>query len=324
MRAPNLVRLYIGGCILATLLETRLQHHVDMGAMQTSILIAASFTLALFSSIAMYRVFFHRLQRFPGPRIAAVSKFWHMSHCLSSKNHLLLEKLHRQYGDFVRTGPSEITCFHPDVLAKLDGPGNKMTKSSWYDFILPHVGVTTIRDRPYHDQRRRVWTKGLSTRDLSHYQAYINSQAKKLEARITTAAEKKAVFDFSTYAYWFSFDVMGLFALSRPFDMLELEEWHYSVVTLRRAMRLIGPLSPVPWLAQIGFRFLRGYWVVKDWYNMIEWCTKRMEERIIVCASWRRWSTWLTRCRAKILVTLLNASLRIRSRGMHSRRIIIF
>lgn len=30
-------------------------------------------------------------------------------------NHTLLEKLFHKYGDFVRTGPSEITVFHPDV-----------------------------------------------------------------------------------------------------------------------------------------------------------------------------------------------------------------
>lgn len=281
MKAPNLVKLYFAGCIAIVLLETRLK--VEKHGIRSGVLVAGSFTVALFSSMAIYRIFFHRTRHFPGPRLAAVSKLWHMYHCLNGQNHLLLEKLHRQYGDFVRTGPSEITIFHPDALVKLDGPGNKTTKSDWYDFILPHVGVTTIRDRSYHDQRRRVWTKGLSTSDLSRYQEYISAQAQKLEAIIAASANSNVTVNFSTYAYWFSFDVMGLFVLSRSFDMLHQEEWHYSVVTLRRAMRLLGPLSSVPWLGQLGFKFLRGYWVVKDWYTMIEFCASRMQERINVC-----------------------------------------
>ena len=62
------------------------------------------YTLCLLASISVYRLFFHRLRGFPGPILAGVSKFWHVAHCLDSKNHILLEKLHQEYGDFVRIG----------------------------------------------------------------------------------------------------------------------------------------------------------------------------------------------------------------------------
>ena len=62
------------------------------------------YILFLLGSISIYRVFFHRLRNFPGPFLASVSKFWHVAHCLDSKNHTLLAKLHREYGDFVRIG----------------------------------------------------------------------------------------------------------------------------------------------------------------------------------------------------------------------------
>ena len=47
---------------------------------------------------------FHPLHHFPGPALAKVSKLWNVAHCLGSKNHLLLDGLHKEYGDFVRTG----------------------------------------------------------------------------------------------------------------------------------------------------------------------------------------------------------------------------
>ena len=62
------------------------------------------YILSLLASISIYRVFFHRLREFPGPFLASVSKLWHVAHCLDSKNHILLERLHLEYGDFVRTG----------------------------------------------------------------------------------------------------------------------------------------------------------------------------------------------------------------------------
>ena len=57
-----------------------------------------------FSSILVYRLFLHPLYHFPGPRGAAVSKLWHIYNNLSCQNHLLLDDLHKRYGDFVRTG----------------------------------------------------------------------------------------------------------------------------------------------------------------------------------------------------------------------------
>lgn len=64
------------------------------------------------------------------------------------------------------TGPNEITIFDPEGLQRLDGPGNKNTKSVFYDFLLPNVGIETIRDKAWHDERRRIWTKAFSTRSI--------------------------------------------------------------------------------------------------------------------------------------------------------------
>jgi len=66
--------------------------------------ILTSYLASLFSSISIYRIFFHRLHAFPGPKLAALTKFWHVFQARNSTNHLLLQDLHHRYGTFVRTG----------------------------------------------------------------------------------------------------------------------------------------------------------------------------------------------------------------------------
>lgn len=75
---------------------------------------------------------------------------------------------------------------------------------------------------------------------------------------------------------------MGDFIFAKDFGMLATEEWHVIVVKLRRALSLLGPLSSVPWLAHIAFRFIPGIWVVKDWFAMMKWCHAQMDERVKV------------------------------------------
>ncbi|KAF3480939.1 uncharacterized protein GIQ15_06286 [Arthroderma uncinatum] len=280
MKAPVLTKYYFSIIVAVILGEVIYDAYRDIPIAWRGAILLVTFTVSLFSSIIFYRIFLHRDRHFPGPFLAGVTKLWHTFHSISAQNHLVLEKLHRQYGDFVRTGPAEITIFHPEAIAKFDGPGNKCSKSVWYDFLLPHVGVNTIRNKPFHDQRRRIWTKGLSTNEIGIYESRIASQVKELDEIISDMATRQEPVDFLKYSYFFSFDVMGLFVFSRSFDMLHKNEWHYSISMMRKAMKFLGPVSSVPWLGQIGLKLLKGYWVIKDWHAMIKWCENRMAEYV--------------------------------------------
>lgn len=93
----------------------------------------------LMASIAIYRFFFHRLTKasFTGPPLARVSKLWHVWACRTSKNHRFMYNLRKEYGDFVRTGPSEVAVFHPDVFMATDGPRSECIKSEVSLFSKP-------------------------------------------------------------------------------------------------------------------------------------------------------------------------------------------
>ncbi|MCJ1455714.1 hypothetical protein MMC28_006070 [Mycoblastus sanguinarius] len=240
---------------------------------------------SIFGSMTIYRTLFHRLRGFPGPIFAKVTKLWHVAQVLDSKNYLYLSRLHRNYGDFVRTGPSELTIFNAEVLGAIDGPANHCTKAVWYDALQPESLINTTRDKVIHTQRRRIWDHAFTAKALPKYYEKIVHYAQRLERRISNSAEKRL--DASALLYEFSFDLMGDFAFARAADKDndQNEEWHAAISSLHNGMALLGPLSPVPWLLHIG---LGMSWVpiVRDWNRMVSFCKGCMEQR-------RKISSWL-------------------------------
>lgn len=83
-------------------------------AFREASIIAASYFTAIFTSMTIYRLFFHRLSKFPGPKLAAVTKLWHVFKIRHSTNHLWLKELHEKYGSVIRTGRS-IPLFYTNV-----------------------------------------------------------------------------------------------------------------------------------------------------------------------------------------------------------------
>ena len=186
MRAPHILAGHILVILVKLLIDLRTQV-LSCQAVSYSFEPVVGYLFGLFSSIVLYRLSpSHRLRKFNGPRLAAVSKLWQVWQCRDSRNHELMSRLHEKYGDFVRTGmvnststpvtgitttewhficvgPSEIASFHPDSFSVLEGFGTKCTRSDFYDIMLPNNSVVFTRSKPMHDARRPVWSAALST-----------------------------------------------------------------------------------------------------------------------------------------------------------------
>ena len=104
MRAPTLFRFYIVLFLAFLYLEISIRNHDILLGIKEAIEIFVAYTLSLLTSIVVYRKYFHRLRHFPGPFMAGITKLWQTTKTLDSQNHLLLDRLYEQYGDFVRTG----------------------------------------------------------------------------------------------------------------------------------------------------------------------------------------------------------------------------
>ncbi|KAI0112259.1 cytochrome P450 [Nemania sp. FL0031] len=287
MEGPLLTRIY-SGLIITVLYAEYCYHHDFVTAILAASSITASYLAGLFISIAIYRKYFHRLRHFPGPSVAAVTKFWHVWKCSRDDNYLLLEELSKKYGPIIRTGPEELTVIDPVVFSVIDGPKSQCTKAAWYDIFLPQVALNTTRSAGDHASRRRIWDRGFGPAALACYEERIAEYADLLVARIEGLVSRGRLADSHEYVTvnvtewfsWFAFDVMGEFAFAKSFGMLQDGKWHTKVRLLIEAMSMLGPVSPVPWLAQLMLNVKPRLPLVKDWFAMLQWCKECMDERL--------------------------------------------
>jgi len=111
LQSPTIFRIAILAPIIVFLVNFR---HLDIrisDAAISSACVVASFASSLFTSMTVYRIFFHRTRKFPGPKLAGVTKLYHMWNvALKSDQYQWLEKMHQEYGSFVRTGTADISA----------------------------------------------------------------------------------------------------------------------------------------------------------------------------------------------------------------------
>lgn len=73
-------------------------------------ILSTAFNSAIFTSILVYRVFFHRLRRFPGPLAAKITRLYSAYRTSQSLQYYKqVGKWNEQYGDFIRTGEQQAT-----------------------------------------------------------------------------------------------------------------------------------------------------------------------------------------------------------------------
>lgn len=113
---------------------------------------------------------------------------------------------------------------------------------------------------------------------LPHYKQQILSLIDELDNCIQADIRAGRISEVSDFFHWLAFDRMGKFVLGKSFNMLTHQHWHHVILRLQKALSLLGPLSPVPWLVQIAFRLMPPVWLLKDWVAMVVWCESQLKQ----------------------------------------------
>ncbi|KAK7519088.1 putative benzoate 4-monooxygenase cytochrome P450 [Phyllosticta citriasiana] len=207
-----------------------------------------AFNGGILLSISLYRLFFHPLRKFPGPRLAKLTHFY--TAYLSSKElkyHNEVSDMCDKYGDCIRTGPRELCFVRKSAVPLLYGPDSKCIKSTWYlqqDVDPKRSSLFMIREPCAHKTRRRAWDKG--------------------------------IIDVILWTALLPFDVMGEVAFSKDLGGVEQGVEQPAIAEMHSHMAFVGTLIHVPWLLNFLGR-LRG--ATGSYGLFFSWCQNQLAKK---------------------------------------------
>ncbi|GAW25695.1 putative cytochrome P450 [Rosellinia necatrix] len=169
--------MYGNKCILASIagfaLSTTVQFHLFQlsanAAVLRTIVIASSYLGGLYSSIVIFRLFFHPLSRFPGPLGCKISSAWFATYLAGRDVFRQLVKLHQEHGNFVQFGSNDLSISHPKAVQAIYDLDSGCSKSNFYDLTRPMVSLQSTRDDAFHSRRRRIWSAAFGNKNLRDY-----------------------------------------------------------------------------------------------------------------------------------------------------------
>ncbi|OCL07514.1 putative benzoate 4-monooxygenase cytochrome P450, partial [Glonium stellatum] len=228
--------------------------------------------------IVVYRLFFHRLHKFPGPFGAKLTRFYAVSR--ASKNiqyHKEVAKMHEQYGDFIRTGPREICIVRKSAVALIYGPNSECRKSTWYSQVSSDYKKCSIhltRNFNDHRKRRKAWDRSLSTKALSIYEPQIKSKTDFFIKQLDARAGKPV--DVTAWSMLFSFDIMGVVGFGKDFNNLTSGNEHPAIRAVHEHIAFLGVMSNIPWLLNL-IGSMPG--ASAGYSGFFNWCANELEEK---------------------------------------------
>ncbi|KAF1836188.1 cytochrome P450 46A1 [Decorospora gaudefroyi] len=242
---------------------------------------------------AIYRVYFHPLSKFPGPKLYAATRIpWVISTVRGTRNDVLRD-LHQKYGHVVRINHDELSFTDPDCWKDIDGHGTKGTAGS-----LPHKywarygtapngthNIISTRDED-HTRQRKIFTPAFSDRALKQQEPlfvrYADQLVLKLREGVENRSDKK--FDMVRMYNYATFDVMADLTFGESLHMLENDEYDPWVTTIFGGLKIgswFGILQYYPWLWRAFKRYVPESVNKKrmDFFNhSVERVTKRLEK----------------------------------------------
>ncbi|KAK4135118.1 putative cytochrome P450 oxidoreductase [Trichocladium antarcticum] len=269
--APSILVSYVS-IFAATALVVRI--FLDMPISTVSQL-GACHVAGLYASMVVYRAFFHRLAAFPGPFLARVSNFY-ITALSMKKLHLFdeVQKLHAQYGDYVRLGPTELSIADPEAVRAIYGSLSPVSKGPWYTLQEPRVPLFTVRDKQEHARRRKVWDLAFTTKALNGYDPRITKSVNQLVAVVDQ--NEGQPLDVSKWFACFSFDVMEDLAFNDSSNMLAEGKEGRIFQTIRNNMFALALFSHLPWLATFPKRIPL---INKNYLEFWAWLQNKIDER---------------------------------------------
>jgi len=226
---------------------------LDRTSTSTLLTIALGTCLCYIIGLAVYRLFWHPLAKFPGPKIAALTLLYEFYHDVirGGQYTWVIKSMHERYGPIVRISPSELHIGDPAFYDKLytssTNPREKWATTANL-FMISTAFVSQV-DSELHRVRRAPFNHLFSKRSVGQLSPVIVKHVQKLCARLAewhgTGQPVNLRYAYAALAV----DVVTDYSFAQPYAALEdpdfAPQWADAVDAI---LRLVYVNVYFPWL----------------------------------------------------------------------------
>ncbi|KAL4926326.1 cytochrome P450 [Aspergillus undulatus] len=200
-------------------------------------------------SLSIYRLYFHPLARFPGPRLNAISSLPSISSLLRGRLGFENKQLHDKYGSVVRVSPNELSFSSAQAWEDIYGFKTGGRKNMHKDPIhvgsvdpLPGASTLTMADDANHARQRRAMSHSFSEKALKEQEYIIQHYVDIFISKLKGMADEKLEFNLVNWLNFATFDIIGDLAFGEPFGCLDLGAFHSWVALIFETVK-VGALE---------------------------------------------------------------------------------
>ncbi|KAJ3494206.1 hypothetical protein NLG97_g4228 [Lecanicillium saksenae] len=185
---------------------------------------AAAGLIVLLLARSVYRLYFHPLSGFPGPKIAAVSHLYEFYHDVLRDGMFIweIERMHKKYGPIVRINPRELhikdSLFYDEIYASGSRKRDKDPKFVPI-FSSPYSMIATV-DHELHRFRRGLLSNFFSQASVSKLGPLIEKKVSQLMRRFEEAYADSCPLDLSASFSALTSDIITIYSYGEDFNFL--------------------------------------------------------------------------------------------------------
>jgi cytochrome P450 len=184
--------------------------------------------------MAVYRLFYHPLAQYPGPKLAACSQLWFMRAWTSGRYPFIMKELHEAYGDVVRIAPNELSFSSATAYKEIynhasKNPGAFLKSEIFYrsDPTITRPDIVFAKDPEDHRNQRKSLSHAFSWRSLRDNEKVVRHYVDQFVHRLGQNGGPKTIgVDTSTVYNWLTFDIIADLTFGKSFN--SISDWKSS------------------------------------------------------------------------------------------------
>ncbi|KAF2108883.1 cytochrome P450 [Lophiotrema nucula] len=224
---------------------------------------ALAFVIFRFVANAIYRLYFHPLRNYPGPKLHAITQIPMVLHVWRGTYVDMICALHEKYGKVVRVSPHELSFNDSRAWKDIHGhqkPGkvNIIKHPDWFVPAINDVHTIISADDVNHSRMRRIFSNAFSDKALKLQESLFAKYADLLVFKLKEDAKNPAhAVDMVRMYNFTTFDIMSDLTFGEPLYLLDNADY-------------------VPWVKNI-FQSIRTgskIGIIRYWPNLMAFAKK--------------------------------------------------